>query len=196
MLVENPRAPQPQNHTTVTFTPALPVATATTDNVPPPPPTEETPATTVENPDIELAGAGRRIAAYLINSAIAFLPALFIFLSQIPPESAHAQSPEGALVGFIWALCYLFACGILQLIFMVAYRQTIGKKMLGLHLVGRNTLQPISFARYFGRELAECGLALFTGLITVVNFILLFAHKERQTTSDMIAATLVVVKKK
>jgi uncharacterized RDD family membrane protein YckC len=144
---------------------------------------------TVVSPHIvEYAGFWKRFAALIIDSSlisIVTFTVCFIFGLSIGLSGGGIKQVEaiGWIIGGIISWLYW---AILESSSMQA---TLGKMALGI-IVTDNKGRKISFGRATGRYFAKIGSA-----ILLIGFIMAGFTKKKEAIHDMVADTLVVVKK-
>lgn len=157
---------------------------------------------------------------YLFN-VIIFLPYYYILYTEAAAISKQENIPftpdlitsvsmraDMAQVGGLSTIVYLIV-GIVQLYYMSRYGQSLGKKIMGIRVLKSNGSNPgflgtvlvrevawglivlaIVFAAYF---VLKGNILIYSLLITLINFIMLFSVKrDRRTLYDMLADTVVV----
>jgi serine/threonine-protein kinase len=134
-------------------------------------------------PASDMAGFGRRAAAFLIDSVLLYGVA-FVLLA---PFAALAGSDAVALLqcaGFLAALC-------VQVWYFVFYQarsgQTLGKKWLGIKVISADG-GPLTRGRYFARYF---GYAL-DSLIFYIGWLMPLWDPDQQALHDKVARTFVV----
>ena len=164
--------------------------------------TYETPATTSEEPGTpdgpELAGRGRRLGAYLIDTIIAgivlvavayFNPGpLGITMLDLMRDATQQMSTEANI-----AFVIIFMA--INSYLLVTKGQTLGKLALGIRIVdaasnGAATAVKLLGLRYVLVMLVAV-IPLIGGLLGVVDFLFIF-REDRRCVHDLIAGTKVV----
>lgn len=158
-------------------------------------------------PQIQYAGFWRRFAAYLIDSillsfcmlvvALPFI-ILFILAAGSANESTYDdRTGAGVLGGFaVLAYCFFYIALIITnwLYFALfessKYQATPGKMAIGVIVTDKN-LQKLSFARATGRFFAK----ILNGLTLYIGWILIGITEKKQGLHDMVADTLVIIRK-
>ena len=128
----------------------------------------------------------KRLIAFVIDWNILLLPALIVasLVSRLMEKPGMTLTP-------IWML--LFVVAVLGSFAMIPLRdiifcgRSLGKRIFGLYVVDKKTLEPISKSRRFVRT-------IFFFLINWVEIILLLATGE--TLGDRVAAAQVLSKKR
>ncbi|PRY58005.1 putative RDD family membrane protein YckC [Knoellia remsis] len=143
------------------------------------------------------AAYGQRAGAYLADTAIALglglVPlVLGTFAAGVASSdrSANIVGSTGALLMYV----VVFGFSLWNLVFRQGRTgQSIGKKALGIAVVGERTGQPLgpgtAFVRWFVMWLIG---ALSCGLGTVVNFLFPLWDPKKQTLHDKAASSIVV----
>lgn len=153
--------------------------------------------------DIELASRWTRLFAYIIDSIIVFVPMIFIGLSL--PGANEVVTPQETLLylvvpvqrfyDFINILIGFFLYGLFNGYYLVTYGQTIGKRLLNIKIVDKDTNEIVSFTRVF--LIRYCLVSAF-GMIPFVGFIFPFIDAvfifgaPRRCVHDYIAGTIVI----
>jgi uncharacterized RDD family membrane protein YckC len=144
----------------------------------------------------ELASWRRRLAAFLIDLAFMVVPFLppYVFAlvtaeygTSATGSSTSSFTPAGA-VAIIVAFLWVFGSWIWNRIVRQGRTgQSLGKKALGIRLVGARTLLAPGAALTFARELAhKLDEVLYLGYLWPLW------DEQRRTFADMIVSTLVV----
>jgi uncharacterized RDD family membrane protein YckC len=128
-----------------------------------------------------LAGAGRRVAAYLIDTVIVLTVGGFLI--------GLIGFALGFSEGFIYTLIAIFS--LLYFIILEGTRgQTLGKQLLGIRVVRLEDGQPITMGQSVGRNLLRIVDALpFWNLL---GFLLIVFQSQKQRVGDLAAKTVVV----
>lgn len=146
---------------------------------------------TPANIEIEyrLAGAGSRLAAFVIDFSLQIIFCLIIavvVLFLVYDYRFNFSDLEGLALGFLiisWFIiyfCYFIVCE------MTMNGQSVGKKIMGLRVI-RDNGQPIEFPQSLARNLFRAVLdIMYIGL-----FFILFSSKHKRI-GDMVAGTVVV----
>lgn len=142
----------------------------------------------------ELSGFFARLFAFLLNN-LAILIVIFtlpIIFSNIYIDGEFIDLQRWNRKYLLLFFFIIALLSFLQLVFMYKFRQTIGKKIMGIRVVNYHSKQPISFLRYLMRELFD--LTIFIVLIfpLAINIIMFLKHKEKRTFTDLIFSTVVV----
>ena len=153
----------------------------------------QSPPTVSSSPPLELAGAGRRGAQFLLDSlSIAVVSAASLALFTLLPtnEDGSLQGGGAAVaVSFIVA-----AVSIGWALWVWCWRplrnggQTYAMSALGLR-VEKSSGEPITFGTMFVRMLL---LAVDVGITPLVGWITIAASARKQRLGDMVAGTVVV----
>lgn len=131
------------------------------------------------------AAVGRRLAAYLLDSAavsLLFVLGMVLFLVGVGNESLVLIAL--ALVLLLGAAGY----GLLVLVGIATRGQSPGKKALGLVVLHQDTGRPIGFVPALLRQLV-------VGVLSVVNLVQLFLigkHPRRQGWHDLVGRSVVL----
>jgi uncharacterized RDD family membrane protein YckC len=144
----------------------------------------------------QLATWIQRVGAALVDYAVVLpfvlLRAVFspkITITDINGAVVTTQSGGNAPLAFLMGLIIL-VIWIYNRLFMGGQGQSLGKKALGLTLVGEASGQPIGMAKAFLRDLAH----FIDTIICLVGFLFPLWDKKRQTIADKIMATVVTTK--
>jgi uncharacterized RDD family membrane protein YckC len=143
----------------------------------PPPPPGALPPTP---PSGQLATWGLRAAGYLVD----LIPiVVIVVVGTILASAAHTF--------FILALAYLatFAYWIIQLVRQGNTGQTVGKKVVGLKLVGETSGAPVGVGTSIGRAFAH----FVDSLICYIGWLFPLWDPKRQTIADKIVGSVVIV---
>jgi uncharacterized RDD family membrane protein YckC len=145
----------------------------------------------VDSDEIELAGVGVRLGAYIIDTIIVWMVVLVPLVIAI---GLSFDRSGGSGVGIAWLT--FFVCTIVVAWFNILYLlrngQTIAKKWLGIKIV-RADGSPASFSRIFWlRGVVNSLITGAFGLYFFVDSLLIFGDA-RQCVHDKIADTIVVV---
>jgi uncharacterized RDD family membrane protein YckC len=142
-----------------------------------------------EKEEFELAGAGVRLGAYLVDVVIFFI---FIYVPIVIATLLMATSQSDFSAAFlIIMLAGWVAWFWMTILFLARNGQTIAKKMLGIKTV-RSDGSKASLGRLFWlRHVLSLVLAQ-TGIYFLVDVLFIFGES-RQCLHDKIADTIVVV---
>jgi uncharacterized RDD family membrane protein YckC len=141
-----------------------------------------------ENEDFELAGAGVRLGAYVIDSILATIVMAIVVLALY---LSLADKP-GAGITWLMALVSSAVLIGLNVMYVLQNGQSIAKKWLGIKVV-RSDGSRASFARIFWlRNVVNNLITSVIGLYFIVDSLLIFGDS-RQCVHDKIADTIVVV---
>jgi len=147
---------------------------------------------TPSNIEVEyrLAGAGSRLAAFLIDYFIQILlwiiSGVFIlwFLDRV--IFGNTDTPSGQAIGAFMVFVFIVHFGYFVLSEMTMGGQSIGKRVFGLRVI-RDNGQPLEFWQSLVRGLLRASVdMLYIGL-----FIILFSKKHKRL-GDMAAGTIVI----
>jgi len=175
-----------QAHYGVGFRLVLPVQ----QEQPKPPPREELKRgieQTVAASIVRYAGFWRRFAALIMDSIIITLVTFIVYL--MIRAALYGGRPENEVIlGWaVWMIVnWLYRAGMES----SSGQATLGKMALGI-IVTDYEGERISFGRATGRLLAK----IISGLILLIGYIMAGFTERKQALHDMIAKTLVVVKK-
>lgn len=152
---------------------------------------EETSEPKSKGKSIEYAGFWRRVGAYLIDQFLLFVVVFilsaifgFAFFTVANPNSADPGSMYGAILGVVISWLYY------ALMESSEKQATFGKQALGL-VVTSTDHKRISFGQATGRYFAR----IISSLILGIGYLMVAFTEKKQGLHDMIASTLVVVKK-
>lgn len=151
----------------------------------------------------EFANWGQRVGAFLLDMVV---PVPLLLISAVgvvlfvagsrntfdaqgnAVQHVNGVGVAGAIIIFLGYIAYVaFA------IWNTVFRQgrtgwSIGKKIVGIRLVGTNTGQPVGPGRTFVRQLAH----FFDGLLCYVGYLWPLWDAKRQTFADKLLTTVVV----
>lgn len=146
--------------------------------------------------ELELAGRGSRLGASMIDGLILMVfivPIMFAFGMFNAERLQHGGLSFGATIAMQIVVFVIFA--LVQTYFLKASGQTIGKKLVGIRIVGLDDQQPsigtLLFARYAPMYLINA-IPLVGGLAGFADILFIFGS-ERRCIHDRIAKTKVVV---
>ncbi|SFQ00622.1 Uncharacterized membrane protein YckC, RDD family [Amycolatopsis arida] len=129
-----------------------------------------------------LASWGQRAGAYLVDGLpAAILPLIGILVALGSPTAGVIIAMLGWLVGLGWLIYNRWMQG-------GNTGQSLGRRMLGITLVGEHTGQPIGAGNAFVRDLAH----FLDGLPCYIGFLWPLWDEKRQTFADKVIGTLVV----
>lgn len=145
----------------------------------------------MENKQIHIASAGRRLIAALTDCAIGCLLCLsfLFFVVSAKDLSTLLSSLLQLLLVAIFVPTFLF---FINLFLISRFGGTIGKLLTGIAIVGKDK-KYISFWRALFRNAIGY---MVSGIFLDIGFIWIFFDKERRGWHDMMANTTVVVTKK
>ncbi|TCP93461.1 putative RDD family membrane protein YckC [Cricetibacter osteomyelitidis] len=136
----------------------------------------------------------RRIVANLINIGINFVVYIIMYVAAV--VGSMVSISISVSVPQLLMILIMFAYWGIQLYYMEKYRQTIGKRIMGIRVI-KWTGEDISFGVYFARELVEgIGYSILGIILLLVNLVMLFVQKEKRTLTDSVFGTMVVDAKK
>ncbi len=144
--------------------------------------------------ELELAGRGTRLLAYLTDYFIFIIPLLFILF--IFGQEFMLDSTEEQITGII--ILAGLPIIIINLILLYRNGQTIGKRFFSIKIVRVNGERAgflrIIFARYLPMMLLSA-IEVVGGFIALFDVLFIF-QKSRRCLHDMIADTIVIIEKK
>jgi len=135
--------------------------------------------------EYRLAGAGSRLAAFLIDFILQIL-AIVIFtwatLRGVP-------YPSGTVLGFIMVIVFIIHFGYFIVCELSMNGQSVGKRIFGLRVI-RDNGQPIEFTQSLVRGIIRSSVdMMYVGMFTI-----LFSTKHKRL-GDMAAGTIVISEK-
>ena len=147
----------------------------------------------------QLAHWGQRVGAYLVDYSLvllflilasSFAPKLVATDPNVVPGSQSLSGGNIPLMG----LMYLIALTVwgFNRWYLGGQGQSLGKKALGLVLLGESTGQPIGTGKAFLRDVCH----ILDGLACFVGYLFPLWDKKRQTFADKMMTTLVPKKAK
>ncbi|MCL2363263.1 MAG: RDD family protein [Defluviitaleaceae bacterium] len=139
--------------------------------------------------EYRLAGAGSRLAAFLIDFAIQLLVMGLIITSILVLHNRVTYTltaPDGAALAAILVVIFVVHFGYFTLLEMVMNGQSVGKRIFGLRAIRENG-QPLVFSNILMRSLFRASI----DMIYVGLFVILFS-KQHKRLGDMAAGTIVV----
>ncbi|MCL1863299.1 MAG: RDD family protein [Defluviitaleaceae bacterium] len=146
---------------------------------------------TPSNIEVEyrLAGAGSRVAAFIIDFIVQFAlvvaAAVFIFL-WVDNFIMGNTLPSGMAIGVFLVFTFLVQFGYFIAWELMTRGQSLGKRIFGLRVI-RDNGQPLGFSQSLIRGLIRASLdMLYVGLIVI-----LFSKKHKRL-GDMAAGTIVI----
>ncbi len=146
---------------------------------------------------LNYASAGARIGAYLLDSLIPFIVAMILFAIIIVINLIGVAN-GGAASSILMFIQYTFSV-IISLCGIYFYRgltdakgSSIGRKVTKTIVVNENGT-PITIGQAFLRQFIR-SLLDGTGIIPIINVILLFTDAKKQTVIDKIMKTVVIYK--
>jgi uncharacterized RDD family membrane protein YckC len=145
----------------------------------------------VDNDDLELAGVGVRLGAYLIDTIIVWLAILIPLSFALGLSFGQSRGPGTGIAWLMFFVC-IIAVTWINIVYLLRNGQTIAKKWLGIKIV-RADGSPASFSRIFWlRGFVNSLITSAFGLYFFVDSLLIFGDA-RQCVHDKIADTIVVV---
>jgi uncharacterized RDD family membrane protein YckC len=142
----------------------------------------------------QLAHWGQRVAAYLLDYSLvlvfallgdSFMPTVVATDPNVVPASPSLSGGNLPLAGLMY-LIVLVIWGYNRW-YKGGQGQSLGKKALGLVLLGESTGQPIGTGKAFLRDVCH----ILDGLACFVGYLFPLWDKKRQTFADKIMTTLV-----
>ena len=140
---------------------------------------------------IAYGGFWRRVGAYLIDALL--LVILFSLLQWVlAPETLPAEGDDVADFAWTWwdgvvAVCWwLYSAGLHS----SPWQATLGKRALGMQVTDRDG-ERIGFGRATLRHLGE----FLSGLLLFIGYLMVAFTRRKQGLHDLIAGTLVVVRR-
>jgi len=127
---------------------------------------------------------GRRVAAYLLDSLIMFVP-LFVVIG----VAAAADVWAVALIGYVGTL-------VLPFVYFTFFHgdargQTPGKRVLGIRVVGDETGRSIGYGRAFGRYAITFVFGFFV-LPIILDYLWPLWDSKNQALHDKVVGSVVV----
>ena len=166
------------------------------------------PAPTADAVPAQFAGFGARLGALLLDgifSLLALIPAgvvAGILLATAPTQRysttdayGYTTLSDGPAIGFILAaVAVVTLTAVLFSVWNQVLRQgrtgqTLGKKVSGIKVVGRQDGQPIGSGRAFGRWMFA---SLISGSICYLGYLWVLWDPQKQTWHDKIVDSLVI----
>jgi uncharacterized RDD family membrane protein YckC len=145
----------------------------------------------VDSDDLELAGVGVRLGAYIIDTIIVWLAVLVPLFVAIG-LSFNQTGGRGAGIAWLMFFVCIITVTWINIVYLLHNGQTIAKKWLGIKIV-RADGSPASFSRIFWlRGFVNSLITSAFGLYFFVDSLLIFGDT-RQCVHDKIADTIVVV---
>jgi len=149
---------------------------------------------TPSNIEVEyrLAGAGSRLAAFLIDFAVQsllILTVLLVVIFGIDRGIFGNETPSGTALGVVMVFGFLVQFFYFVVLEMMTNGQSLGKRVFGLRVLRDNGM-PLEFPQSLVRGLLRASL----DLMYVGVFVMLFSKKYKRI-GDMAAGTVVVLEK-
>jgi uncharacterized RDD family membrane protein YckC len=144
-------------------------------------------------PEVErqLAGWGRRLAAYLLDVAIIVVPLLVVIIVALIAVSPDENDGAWAVIGF----AYLAALVLPFLYFSFFHGdprgQTPGKRVLGIRVVSEETGRSIGYGRAFGRYAITFVFSVFF-LPLILDYLWPLWDTKNQALHDKVVGSVVV----
>jgi len=151
----------------------------------------------------DYAGFWKRVAAYIIDSIVLWIPNLLISrmmgagaAEQALMQNAQGSDPHAALAAYAAFYNAMLPAILVQLVLTWLYfafcesspwQATLGKLALGIRVVDMEGNR-ISFLRATGRHFAK----LLSGLILMIGYVMVAFTQRKQGLHDIIASTLVL----
>lgn len=130
----------------------------------------------------QVAGIGERFVALLIDVAVVFgfvILLLSLHHGKIEVTIAQLYALFAAIGGLFVLYTALFSCG---------GRSTLGKKLVGIRVVDKDTAEPLSF---FHALLRGCGYFL-SALFLMCGFLLAFIDDKHRALQDYLGHSIVI----
>ena len=192
--VQEKSQPQPEAVVSPYKPPAVQITETANEDSPYKPPAVPLTEPTRED-DFELAGRGTRLLAHLADTFLYIIPFIPVLASGGIEESAIMEMGE-TVVGVvgIFAILWLLALFMINMILLYRNGQTIGKRLLSIKIVrvdgSRAGLPRIIFLR--GLIIGLLNNIPFIGNIIFLVDALLIFQKSRRCLHDLIADTIVI----
>ncbi|MEN8218420.1 MAG: RDD family protein [Pseudomonadota bacterium] len=146
--------------------------------------------------ELELAGRGTRLLAYLTDNFILIIPLIlvipFIFGQELEQSQYSKNAIENAIIGVI--ILWFIVIFIINAILLHRNGQTIGKRFFSIKIVrvngNRAGLLRIIFLRYLPVSLLS-SIPTLGGIIALLDALFIF-RESRRCLHDMIADTIVI----
>jgi uncharacterized RDD family membrane protein YckC len=143
-----------------------------------------------DSDDFELAGAGVRLGAHIIDTILSTI-VLIVFIVAIYLSVDNERGP-GAAIAWLFSLAGAGVLIWLNVLYVIQNGQSIAKKWLGIKVV-RSDGSPASLGRIFWlRNVVNNLISGVFGLYFIIDSLLIFSDS-RQCVHDKIADTIVVV---
>jgi len=140
--------------------------------------------------DLELAGAGVRLGAYLIDTILVSV-VIIVFIVAVYLSMDNERGP-GAAIAWLFTIVGAGVLIWLNVVYVLQNGQSIAKKWLGIKVV-RSDGSPASLGRIFWlRNVVNSLINSVFGLYFIIDSLLIFSDS-RQCVHDKIADTIVVV---
>lgn len=130
----------------------------------------------------DLAKIQSRFGAYLIDCLVIVLPILVV----IPFENTSSGPIFMGIAGLVF-----FGIAIFQLVLLSKHGQTIGKKLLNIKIVKRDTRENGGFVTNVVLRGLVSGLISIIPFYSLIDTLFIFSQ-ERRCIHDLIAGTIVV----
>jgi uncharacterized RDD family membrane protein YckC len=139
----------------------------------------------------EYASWGRRLAAYLLDVVIIFVPVMIVIIVAL--IAASPDDGDGAWI--IVGLAYLAAI-LVPFVYFTFFHgdprgQTPGKRALGIQVVSDGTGQSIGYGRAFGRYAITAVFGFFF-LPLILDYLWPLWDAKNQTIHDKLVSSVVV----
>ena len=152
-------------------------------------------ATTDNGRNVELAGAGSRLLARIVDILIFVVPVLVLAIATIDFDD-NSDEAAGAPLGFT---LLMVALGLIYEIWMIAAKgQTLGKMATRIKVIRADNGELPGWSNSFNRWILPGffgvvgGFIQAVGLVSLLIYLSLLWGKNRQGWHDMVAKTLVV----
>ncbi|HOB52767.1 MAG TPA: RDD family protein [Acidobacteriota bacterium] len=139
------------------------------------------------NPQPAYAGVFRRFFAFFFDVLIISVPATGLYFGLI-----FALGPDQPMIPLTAMSAVLGLLGILQLVLLLTSGQTIGKKMLGAKIVGKD-FEKAGVGKILLREIIG---RMVCGLTASIGYLIILFNPQRRGLHDMIGGTVVLRKQK
>lgn len=157
--------------------------------------------------EVELASAGQRIGAYIINNVIWLV--LMIVMVFVWSALAYKPTEDDIVILSIWIIVISIIYGAIQAIFMSRDGQSIGKKIMNIKVIDKDG-ETAGFVRNvllretvfniicmvlsipFTIMVSEKAAQIPAFIALLICFVMLFVAADRRTLQDKLANTYVI----
>jgi uncharacterized RDD family membrane protein YckC len=139
----------------------------------------------------QLAGWGRRFAAYCIDNLLLLLPFPVAIAVLIAGDEAGNDAVKIA-GGVLFVLAFLAQPVYFTVLHGRTAGQTLGKRWLGLRVVDARVGGPIGYGRAFGRWMITFVFGFFCAILTILDGLWPLWDEQRQCWHDKVASSVVV----